>query len=84
MQHHMFKLINEGNLFFAPLQNPKRILDIGTGSGIWPMEMGMLFLHLPPDDLLEKNFLLFDAGKVLNNLLTISTLQPPSSLKPRS
>lgn len=42
MQHHMFKLINEGRLFFAPVENPQRILDIGTGSGIWPMEMGML------------------------------------------
>jgi len=47
MQHHMFKLINEGRLFFAPVENPQRILDIGTGSGIWPMEMGKL-PHLPP------------------------------------
>lgn len=40
MQHHMTKLINHGRLFLAPIQNPKRILDIGTGSGIWPIEMG--------------------------------------------
>ncbi|BCR92510.1 class I SAM-dependent methyltransferase [Aspergillus chevalieri] len=43
MQHHMFKLINEGRLFFAPVENPQRILDIGTGSGIWPMEMAPIF-----------------------------------------
>lgn len=40
MQHHMIKLINHGRLFLAPIQHPKRILDIGTGSGIWPIEMG--------------------------------------------
>lgn len=53
MQHHMFKLINEGRLFFAPVKNPQRILDIGTGSGIWPMEMGML-PPLPSFDVLER------------------------------
>ncbi|KAJ5550156.1 hypothetical protein N7461_004854, partial [Penicillium sp. DV-2018c] len=39
MQHHMFKLVMDGKLF----QNPKKILDIGTGSGIWPIEMASLF-----------------------------------------
>ncbi|KAI9926743.1 hypothetical protein AWENTII_011371 [Aspergillus wentii] len=43
MQHHMFKMVNNDRLFFAPLRNPKRILDIGTGSGIWPIEMAPLF-----------------------------------------
>ncbi|KAI9046367.1 class I SAM-dependent methyltransferase [Aspergillus affinis] len=43
MQHHMIKLINHGRLFLAPVQNPKRILDIGTGSGIWPIEMATEF-----------------------------------------
>lgn len=27
-------------LFLAPINNPKRILDIGTGTGIWAIEMG--------------------------------------------
>jgi hypothetical protein len=43
MQHHMFKLVMEGKLYHVPLKNPKQILDIGTGSGIWPIEMGWLF-----------------------------------------
>ncbi|KAF9888207.1 hypothetical protein FE257_009202 [Aspergillus nanangensis] len=43
MQHHMLKLVNDGRLFFAPLQSPRRILDIGTGSGIWPIEMASVF-----------------------------------------
>lgn len=40
MQHHIWKQINDNKLHFAPLRDPKRILDIGTGSGIWPIEMG--------------------------------------------
>lgn len=42
MHHHIWKLINDDKLHFAPLRNPKRILDVGTGSGIWPIEMGAL------------------------------------------
>ena len=30
----------KGKLFYAPLENPKRVLDIGTGTGIWAMEFG--------------------------------------------
>jgi tRNA1(Val) A37 N6-methylase TrmN6 len=36
----MFKMVMDGKLFHVPLQDPKKILDIGTGSGIWPIEMG--------------------------------------------
>lgn len=46
MQHHMFKLVNNGRLYFAPLQDPRKMLDIGTGTGIWPIEMGTHFAHL--------------------------------------
>jgi len=35
MLKHAFKDRNH----FAPLKNPQRILDIGTGTGIWVMEM---------------------------------------------
>jgi ubiquinone/menaquinone biosynthesis C-methylase UbiE len=40
MQHHMYKMVLDNKLFHVPLKDPKRILDIGTGSGIWPIEMG--------------------------------------------
>lgn len=30
----------DGKLHLAPIVNPKRILDIGTGTGIWAIEMG--------------------------------------------
>ncbi|PYI12741.1 hypothetical protein BO78DRAFT_357097 [Aspergillus sclerotiicarbonarius CBS 121057] len=43
MQHHMLKLVNDGRMLLAPAQNPKRILDIGTGSGIWPIELASEF-----------------------------------------
>lgn len=30
----------EGNPFFAPVKNPQRILDMGTGTGIWALDTG--------------------------------------------
>ncbi|KAL3460443.1 hypothetical protein BJX64DRAFT_278482 [Aspergillus heterothallicus] len=43
MQHHMCKLLTGGRLFLAPLRNPRNIVDIGTGSGIWPIELASIF-----------------------------------------
>lgn len=40
--HHLFKLLVGGDLYRAPILNdgrPKRILDVGTGTGIWALEM---------------------------------------------
>ncbi len=31
--HEIFRLRLEGKLYLAPIDNPKRILDIGTGTG---------------------------------------------------
>ncbi|KAI4196321.1 MAG: hypothetical protein LQ350_006638 [Teloschistes chrysophthalmus] len=33
LKHHVALLLSGGHLHLAPLVNPKRILDIGTGSG---------------------------------------------------
>ena len=33
--HHLFLLTFNDKLHLAPLQNPKRVIDIGTGIGIW-------------------------------------------------
>lgn len=47
MIHHMFKLALGGKLFLAPIENgPLRILDIGTGTGIWAIEAGTIS-HFP-------------------------------------
>jgi hypothetical protein len=39
MKHAMMKLLCSQKLHFAPIgENPQRILDIGTGTGIWAIE----------------------------------------------
>jgi ubiquinone/menaquinone biosynthesis C-methylase UbiE len=35
MLHHIFRLVQGGSLFVAPLREPSRVLDMGTGTGIW-------------------------------------------------
>ncbi|RPB10755.1 S-adenosyl-L-methionine-dependent methyltransferase [Morchella conica CCBAS932] len=37
--HHINLLLLSGELHVAPLSNPQRILDIGTGTGIWVIDM---------------------------------------------
>ncbi|ORY11164.1 S-adenosyl-L-methionine-dependent methyltransferase [Clohesyomyces aquaticus] len=38
--HHMLKKAIGDRLFVAPVPEPHRILDVGTGTGIWAIEMG--------------------------------------------
>ncbi|KAL9618870.1 MAG: hypothetical protein Q9160_006460 [Pyrenula sp. 1 TL-2023] len=47
------KFIWDGNIHHAPLANPHKILDLGTGTGIWPMEMAELYpdCHITGTDL---------------------------------
>ncbi|KAF2190318.1 S-adenosyl-L-methionine-dependent methyltransferase [Zopfia rhizophila CBS 207.26] len=41
MYHHVMTLRCDGELHLAPIgPNPQRILDIGTGTGIWAIDMG--------------------------------------------
>lgn len=38
--HHIYLLLCKNKLHLAPIgKNPQRILDIGTGTGIWAMDM---------------------------------------------
>lgn len=42
LMHHLFKLLTGGDLYRAPIRagrEPRRILDIGTGTGAWALEM---------------------------------------------
>ncbi|KAI0252109.1 S-adenosyl-L-methionine-dependent methyltransferase [Lactifluus subvellereus] len=41
--HNGIKNYFDGKFFFAPLDKPQTILDIGTGSGIWAIEIGETF-----------------------------------------
>ncbi|KAF2872337.1 S-adenosyl-L-methionine-dependent methyltransferase [Massariosphaeria phaeospora] len=38
--HHMVKKVLGDRLFLCPVENFHRVLDIGTGTGVWAMEMG--------------------------------------------
>ncbi|KAF8250897.1 S-adenosyl-L-methionine-dependent methyltransferase [Wilcoxina mikolae CBS 423.85] len=38
--HHMYLIILEGRLTLAPIENPKRVLDVGTGTGLWVCDLG--------------------------------------------
>ncbi|KAL8651681.1 MAG: hypothetical protein Q9226_004600 [Calogaya cf. arnoldii] len=41
--HHAWRLALNNKLHLAPVHNPERILDVGTGTGIWAIEMAELF-----------------------------------------
>lgn len=39
MLHAMMLEVTNGKLFFAPIvEQPQKILDLGTGTGIWAIE----------------------------------------------
>lgn len=38
--HHLMGIVNGGRLHRAPIISPQRVLDIGTGTGIWAIQMG--------------------------------------------
>jgi methylase of polypeptide subunit release factors len=40
LHHEIFLLLLDGQLHKAPIgETPHRILDVGTGTGIWPVDM---------------------------------------------
>ena len=42
LQHELFLLtLGDEKLHLAPVRNPKVVLDIGTGTGIWAIQFGM-------------------------------------------
>ncbi len=43
-QHYMLRFAFQGN-YAAPLDNPMSILDVGTGTGRWAIEMAQTFPH---------------------------------------
>jgi ubiquinone/menaquinone biosynthesis C-methylase UbiE len=45
LQYEILKVLFKGRSYFAPIENPEKILDIGTGTGKWAIEMGMCTLQ---------------------------------------
>ena len=43
LYHHIFALLLGGHLYSVPLDNPRRILDVGTGTGSWAMDIAEEF-----------------------------------------
>ncbi|KAF3232363.1 hypothetical protein TWF191_000134 [Orbilia oligospora] len=41
--HHVFLLRLRGKLFLAPIETPQKILDVGTGTGIWAIQIAEEF-----------------------------------------
>lgn len=54
MKHAMVLHVCEGALHNAPLDNPQKILDIGTGTGIWAIDSEQIFMTQQDDDV-EQN-----------------------------
>ncbi len=40
LSHRMFTITIGDKLYHAPISKPAHILDVGTGTGIWAIEMG--------------------------------------------
>ena len=42
MHHHLFQLTFGGKIYNAPIdeQGARRVLDVGTGTGIWAIDFG--------------------------------------------
>ncbi|EEH22097.2 hypothetical protein PABG_04308 [Paracoccidioides brasiliensis Pb03] len=38
--HHSYLLLLDQKLYLAPLEKPQKVLDIGTGTGIWAIDFG--------------------------------------------
>lgn len=37
--HHIYSILLDGKLHLAPIgANPQRVLDLGTGTGIWAID----------------------------------------------
>jgi hypothetical protein len=49
VQHYIWKVMFKVRNHFAPLEDPRKILDVGCGTGVWMIEMGALHLLLDQD-----------------------------------
>ncbi|KAJ6026384.1 S-adenosyl-L-methionine-dependent methyltransferase [Penicillium canescens] len=45
LTHHIYLMIMNGALHLAPVKTPARVLDLGTGTGIWAIDFSE-YVHL--------------------------------------
>ena len=38
IHHEIMMLVTDGEIYKAPVRNPHRVLDLGTGTGIWAID----------------------------------------------
>ncbi|KAI9730426.1 MAG: hypothetical protein M1834_005936 [Cirrosporium novae-zelandiae] len=43
LTHHLWSLTLDNKLLLAPIKNPQKILDVGTGTGIWAIDVADQF-----------------------------------------
>lgn len=49
--HHYLTILLDNNLFLAPISpHVQRVLDVGTGSGIWAMQVSLPMPHFTSFD----------------------------------
>jgi hypothetical protein len=46
LQHHLFQMTFDGNLFLSQFEEGRvqRVLDVGTGTGVWAIDYGICSL----------------------------------------
>jgi ubiquinone/menaquinone biosynthesis C-methylase UbiE len=48
-QHQLYTAVLSGKLYLSPIgNNPRNVLDVGTGTGIWAIEFGRLIAMSGP------------------------------------
>ncbi|BDD61467.1 hypothetical protein MAP00_006511 [Monascus purpureus] len=72
--HHVYRLLLGGELQLAPIKDPKRVLDIGTGTGIWDMIFRTNILMLKSSVALSPNNRIESVLMNLGN--DLSAIQP--------
>ncbi|OCL06317.1 S-adenosyl-L-methionine-dependent methyltransferase [Glonium stellatum] len=43
MLHHIYLLLQGGSIVTAPISNPNRVMDMGTGTGLWALDFSDQF-----------------------------------------
>lgn len=80
MKHSMIVSLCGGKLHYAPLESPHRILDVGTGTGVWAIDSMIIqatflfFSPSPPSLPFFSSFLGFDLIPVTCQLMPNSSI----------